>query len=71
MSECGLVMLHMCHLIFQLQTSMNVGEEQTSVVRMPPAMTLLVATHAAVIQVSQEMGLTALVRKSVISDSIC
>ena len=50
---------------------MNVGEEQTSAVRMPPAMTLLVATHVAVIQVSQEMGLTALVRKSVISDFIC
>ena len=56
---------------FQLQTSMNVGEEQTSAARMPPAMTLLVATHVAVIQVSQEMGLTALVRKSVISDFIC
>ena len=45
-----------------LQTSMNVGEGQTSAVRMPPAMTLLVATHVAVIQASLEMGLTAMVR---------
>ena len=47
-----------------LQTSMNVGEGQTGAVRMPPAMTLLVATHVAVIQASLEMGLTAMVRKT-------
>ena len=47
---------------------MNVGERQTSAVRMLPAVTLLVATHVAVIQASLEMGLTAMVKKSVISD---
>ena len=47
-----------------LQTSMNVGERQISVVRMLPAVTLLVATHVAVIQASLEMGLTAMVRKT-------
>ena len=47
-----------------LQTSMNVGEGQTGAVRMLPAMTLLVATHVAVIQASLEMGLTAMVRKT-------
>ena len=47
-----------------LQTSMNVGERQTSAVRMLPAVTLLVATHVAVIQASLEMGLTAMVRKT-------
>ena len=70
MSECGCDVTYV-PFDLPLQTSMNVGEEQTSAVRMPPAMTLLVATHVAVIQVSQEMGLTALVRKSVISDFIC
>ena len=51
-----------------LQTSMNVGERQTSAVRMLPAVTLLVATHVAVIQASLEMGLTAMVKKSDIND---
>ena len=43
-------------------------ERDKPAVRMLPAVTLLVATHVAVIQASLEMGLTAMVKKSDIND---